>query len=81
MRANNQKPAENGPMKRKLDSGAQALVDRILALYNSGLTLEEIVDRIFTTDTKTAAFRMEALIQIVIDWSNRCAPVKRQNVR
>lgn len=54
------------PTAPGLETAVQALVERILTLYESGLTLEEIVERIFTTDTETAAFRMEALIQIVI---------------
>lgn len=58
-------------MEQKLSLGRPEFLDRILGLYKSGLSSEEIATRILTNDAETTTFRVEALVEMVIQYANR----------
>ena len=64
-------------MEVKLTNAAQHLCDGIVEMYESGLSCEEIAARILTADAETASFRIEVLVQIVIEYATRHAGDKR----
>ena len=58
--------------KKTLKSSTEALLRQVAELHHSGLTVDEIVDRMISMEKETATFRMRAFVEIVIEYSRIC---------
>jgi hypothetical protein len=58
-------------MESRLSKAAQGLLDRIIIWHHAGLSPEQIASRIFLNDMEAAAFRTEALVEIVVEYSHQ----------
>lgn len=58
-------------MEDKLSKAAQQLLDRIIKSYRAGLSPEQIASRILLNDMEATTFRIEALVEIAVEYSNQ----------
>ena len=65
-------------MEVKLTKAARGMLDRVMKLHNSGLSTEEISTRIFTPDMETIKFCIQGMVEIIIEYCNRCAEGKKE---
>ena len=58
--------------EKTLNNSTEALLGQVVEFHNSGLTVDEIVDRMISMEKETAMFRMRAFVEILIEYSRIC---------